>query len=69
MNSQKRTYADVLKNPSATLNPGMDPQPLIRKPQRVRLSDDAKKKLCANSHSAKPLIHYAKPTTLATCKL
>ena len=47
MNSQKRTYADVLKNPSAALNPGMDPQALIRKEVRVRLSDGAKKSLRA----------------------
>ena len=47
MNSQKQTYTDTLKNPSAALNPGMDPQALIRKEVRVRLSDDAKKNLRA----------------------
>jgi hypothetical protein len=27
MNSGKRTYVDVLKNPSAALNPSVDPTP------------------------------------------
>ena len=45
MESKKVTYADVLKNPSAFLNPGMHPTPLIPKAQRVRLSEEAKKKL------------------------
>ena len=45
MNSKKVTYADVLKNPSAFLNPGLEPRPLIPKATRVRLSEDAKKKL------------------------
>ena len=62
MNTQKRAYADVLKNPSACLNPGMDPQPLIRKDQRVRLSDSAKKNLHA-AIKGKPMILHAKPAT------
>ena len=41
MNPQKPTHADVLKKPSAYLNPGMDPTPLIPKPARVRLSEEA----------------------------
>ena len=45
MNPSKLTYADVVKNPSGFLNPGMDPTPLIHKPTRVHLSMEAKKKL------------------------
>ena len=47
MNPRKITYADVLKNQSGYLNPGMDPTPLIPKAPRVRVSDDAKAKLRA----------------------
>ena len=39
------TYADVLKNQSGYLNPGMEPTPLIPKAPRVHLSDEAKAKL------------------------
>ena len=45
MNPSKIAYADVLKNQSGYLNPGMDPTPLIPKALRVRLSDEAKAKL------------------------
>ena len=45
MNPMKPTHADVLKKPSAYLNPGMDPTPLIPKATRVRLSSEAKTKL------------------------
>ena len=62
MNTGKRTFADVLKNPSAALNPGMDPQPLIRKDQRVRLSEDAKKNLRA-AIKGKPMILHAKSSS------
>ena len=41
MNSMKPTHTDVLKKPSAYLNPGMDPTPLIPKAARVRLSEEA----------------------------
>ena len=61
MNSQKRTHADFLKNPSAALNPGMDPQPLIRKEQRVRLSASAKSNLRA-AIQGKPMLNPDKPT-------
>ena len=47
MDARKLTYADVLKNQSGYLNPGMNPTPLIPKAPRVRLSDDAKAKLRA----------------------
>ena len=62
MNSGKRTYVDVLKNPSAALNPGMDPTPLIRKDGRVRLSDSAKTNLHA-AIAGKPMILHSKPAT------
>ena len=55
MNSGKMTYADVLKNPSAALNPGLDPKPLIRKEQRVRLSENAKTNIRA-AIKGKPMI-------------
>ena len=45
MDPRKITYADVLKNQSGYLNPGMDPTPLIPKAPRVRLSAEAKAKL------------------------
>ena len=45
MNPKPLTYADVLKNQSGFLNPGMNPVPLIPKAPRVRLSEDAKVKL------------------------
>ena len=45
MNPIKLTYADVVKNSSAFLNPVMDPTPLIPKAPRVRLSSEAKTKL------------------------
>ena len=45
MSHQKLTYADILKNQSGFLNPGMNPTPLTPKPARVRLSEEAKAKL------------------------
>ena len=51
MNNSKLTYADVVKNPSAFLNPGMHPTTLIPKAQRVRLSVEAKKKLRSAIHN------------------
>ena len=47
MNPLKLTFADVMKNASAFLNPGMDPTPLIPKAPRVRLSEEGKLKLRA----------------------
>ena len=47
MNSGKRTYGEVLKNHSAALNPQLTAVPLIPKPPRVRLSEEAKKNLRA----------------------
>ena len=45
MSNQKLTYADILKNQSGFLNPGMDPTPLIPKAPRVRLGEEAVQKL------------------------
>ena len=59
MNAGKRTYADVLKNPSAALNPGMDPQPLIRKAQKGKLSEAAKLNLRA-AIKDKPMVDIPK---------
>ena len=50
MNPKNITYADVLKKPSAFLNPGMAATALIPKAPRVRLSEEAKKKLRASIH-------------------
>ena len=66
MNSETRNNADVLKNHSVALNPGLDPHPLIRKPQRVRLSESAKKSLRTNIHDKKPMVLCGKPPTLVT---
>ena len=45
MSNQKLTYADILKNQSGFLNPGMDPTPLIPKAPRVCLGEEAVQKL------------------------
>ena len=47
MNPRNITYADVLKNQSGYLNAGMNPTPLIPKPSRIRLSEEAKAKIRA----------------------
>ena len=45
MAHQKLTYADILKNQTGFLNPGMNPTPLVPKAPRVRLSEEAKAQL------------------------
>ena len=62
MNSGKRTYADVLKNPTSALNPGMDPQPLLRRDQRVNLSESAKANLRA-AIKGKAMVKSDTPTS------
>ena len=47
MNSGKKSYADILKGTYAGLNPKLDAQKLVKKYQRVRLSESAKSNLRA----------------------
>ena len=47
MNPKNVSYADVVKNHSGFLNPGMHPTPLIPKAPRICLSEEAKAKLRA----------------------
>ena len=63
INTQKRSYADVLKNPSVVLNPGMHPQPLICKTQRVRLSEYIAKKNLHAAIQGQPMVKNDEPVT------
>ena len=67
MNSEKRTYKEMLMNYSTSLNPGLDPHLLLRKEGRVQLSDRAKKNLRA-AIAGKPTIVQPQqlPTVLPT---
>ena len=62
MDSRKMTYADVLKNQSGYLNPGMDPRPLIPKAPRVRVSEEAVQKLRATIHGKSELAATSEPS-------
>ena len=47
MNSGNKSYADILKGTYAGLNPKLDVQKVVKKSQRVRLSESAKSNLRA----------------------
>ena len=65
MNTNKPTYADILKASSySLLNPSFPIRPNESRAARVRLSEEAKKKLCAtiNPH---PQPEFVQPTPIA----
>jgi len=61
MSARKMTYAEVLKNKSAALNPRLSATPLLPKAPRVRLTEEAKANLRAIIHD-KPTVMSNKPT-------
>ena len=61
MISGKKTYSEMLKNHSAALNPKLTAVPLIPKPPRVRLTEQAKKNLRAIMKD-EPTMNNGKPT-------
>ena len=62
MSNQKLTYADILKNQSGFLNPGMGPTPLIPKAPRVRLGEEAVQKLRGLIHGTPNLAVTSEPS-------